>query len=67
MKACGKVRSMHWLEHLSNEVMKIIFVDNCSQETYLADVSIRCSNPPPLIRRVRASNRNIGKIGTLAR
>ena len=28
------------------EMMKILFVDNCSQETCLADVSIRCSNPP---------------------
>ena len=27
-------------------MMKILFVDNCSQETYLADVSIKCSNPP---------------------
>ena len=28
------------------EMMKILFVDNCSQEGYLAVVSIRCSNPP---------------------
>ena len=29
-------------------VMKIenLFVDNCSQETYLDKDSIRCSNPP---------------------
>ena len=27
-------------------MMKILFVDNCSQETYIGDVSIRRSNPP---------------------
>ena len=27
------------------EMMKIVFVDNCTQEIYLADVLIRCSNP----------------------
>ena len=26
-----------------NHEMMILFVDNCSQESYLADVSIRCS------------------------
>ena len=30
---------------LNHEMMKIYFVDNRSQETYLADISIRCSNP----------------------
>ena len=29
-------------------MMKILFVDNRSQETYLADVLIRHSNPPHL-------------------
>ena len=44
-----------------HEMMKILFVDNCSQETYLADVSIRCS------RQIRASNQNqnVGKISFL--
>ena len=23
-----------------------MYIDNCSQETHLADISIRCSNPP---------------------
>ena len=45
----------------SHEMMKILFVDNCSQETDLANVSIRCSNPPQG-ERTRASNRNVGKI-----
>ena len=34
------------IKSISLDMMKIFFVDNCSQETYLADVSIRCSNPP---------------------
>ena len=29
-----------------NLMMKVLCVDNCSQETYLADVLMKCSNPP---------------------
>ena len=35
------------IQKIVGEMMKILFVDKCSRETCLADVSIRCSNPPP--------------------
>ena len=39
----------------NHEMMKILFIDNCSQETYLADVSIRCSSNPPQSKAGRAT------------
>ena len=32
-----------------HEMMKILFIDDCSQETYLANVLIRCSIPPQVM------------------
>ena len=48
----------------SQEIMKILFVDNCSKETWLADILIRCSNHLAL-RRIRASNWKVSKLNFL--
>ena len=34
------------LRKIVKEEMKVLFVDNLITRNYLADVSIRCSNPP---------------------
>ena len=43
-------------------MMKVLLIDNLILKTYLADVSIGCSNPHLALRRIGASNRNVGKI-----
>ena len=45
------------IQQLRFEMMKVNSLDRqLDLETYLVDVSIGCSNPPPALRRIGASN-----------